>query len=116
MKQSLQKKRGFVCQTFIIILLIVITVTTQMLQYLDRANETYLLLEEYLHLYQLESQVVNHAKCEIVNGNVLTDYYAGGTYVLVMAIDGGYQLRFLQYVLDIYVEGQEIVDWNLATV
>lgn len=116
MKRLLPKRQGFVSQTFIVVLMIVITLTTQMLHYLDRANESYLMLEDYLALYKRQAKIVSYAKCEIANGKTLQDFHTDGCTVVVMALDGGYRLLFDDYALDIYVQGIEIVDWSLAAV
>ena len=80
--------------------------------YVYKANTIYARLEEFEELFEAEAAVLSYAKCALMRQAPLDDYAANGIYVSVYNSGNGYDLYFLDYVMEIDVYEKQIVNFS----
>ena len=83
--------------------------------YIIKSKTALLNLQEFQDHFSLEAKVIWHAKCILMQNEDLDNYYVDGVYVNVDNINGGYQLRYLDYIVDITVFDKMIIDYTIET-
>lgn len=81
--------------------------------YIYRANTIYRQLEEFEELFETEAKVLTYAKCALMQEAELDDFVASGIYVSVYNSNSGYDLYFLDYVMEMDVYDKQIVNYSV---
>ncbi len=81
--------------------------------YIYKANSIYHKLEEFEDLFNKEALILNYAKCSLMKEDNLSDFYISGISVEVFDSKNGYDLYFLNYVMEIEVYEKQIIDFTV---
>ena len=81
--------------------------------YVYKADTVYKKLEEFEELFETETHILTYAKCTLVKEMELDDFSAGGVYVSVYNSRNGYDLYFMNYVMEIDVYEKQIVNFSV---
>ncbi len=81
--------------------------------YIYKADMIYERLEGFAKLFEVEAKILTYAKCVLIKDEELDDFSAGGTNVSVYNNGNGYDLYFLDYVMEIDVYERQIVNFTV---
>ena len=81
--------------------------------YIYKADTIYKELEEFEELFEAEAHVLTYAKCALMKEDGLDDFTVSGIYVSVYNSSNGYDLYFLDYLMEIDVYDKQIVNFNV---
>ena len=81
--------------------------------YIYKADTIFKKLEEYEELFEAEAQVLTYAKCSLIREDTLDDFVVSGIYVSVYNSADGYDLYFLDYIMEINVYDKQIVNFTV---
>ena len=81
--------------------------------YVYKADSVYRRLEEFEELFAIEAQILTYAKCVLIKDDELDDFTAAGTYVSVYNDSNGYDLYFMDYIMEIDVYEKQIVNFDV---
>ena len=81
--------------------------------YIVKANSVYRNLQDFEEVFAYEAAVLNRAKCILVRDEELEDFNVDGINVSVYRSKNGYQLNYLDYVMDIDVYEKQIIDFSV---
>ena len=82
-------------------------------EYILAADGVYDNLRENEKTFRKEAAVISYAKCRLMQGETLEDFYTGGIYVRVYGDNGIYELYFEGFRLELFVYEKQIVDFYL---
>ena len=113
MKELSPRTKGFISTAFLIVMCTMMSLIAAKADYIYKADIVYKKLEEFEELFEVEAHVLNYAKCVLVKEMELDDYSTGGVYVSVYNSQNGYDLYFLDYVMEIDVYEKQIVNFSV---
>ena len=81
--------------------------------YIFKADQVYRNLREFEESFESEAQVINYAKCVLIRKEELEDFYVNGISVSVYENHDGYELHYLDFVMDISVYEDQIIAFDV---
>lgn len=82
--------------------------------YIYKANSIYKKLQDFEDVFEIEANIINYAKCVIVHDEPLTDFGVMGVYVSVYETSKGYDLYYLDYIMNLNVYDRQIIDFSIS--
>jgi len=113
MKERSVKQEGFISTAFLIVMCTMMSLIAAKADYIYKADTIFKKLEEYEELFEAEAQVLTYAKCVLIREDTLDDFVASGMYVSVYNSADGYDLYFLDYIMEINVYDKQIVNFTV---
>ena len=113
MKGSSVQQKGFISTAFLIVMCTMMSLIAAKADYVYKADTVYMKLEEFEELFETEAHILTYAKCALVKEMELDDFSAGGVYVSVYNSRNGYDLYFMNYVMEIDVYEKQIVNFSV---
>ncbi len=80
--------------------------------YIYTANNVYSNLNEFESIFKKEADVLSYVKCRLLRKEELQDFFVNGMEVCVYSIANGYSLFFDNYVMDIEVYDNQIINFK----
>lgn len=81
--------------------------------YIIKADQVYANLQKAEEDFEAEAYVIDTFKCMLARREEITDFYTNGISVSVYQTTNGYELCYLNYILDVTVYEERIVDFSL---
>lgn len=79
--------------------------------HLSKSLDTIYLLKNYQDNFEIETLVITNAKCQLLQDNKIEDFNVNGFSVYVSQTSNGYNLECLNYVFDITVNDNLVIDY-----
>ena len=112
-KEHSLHRRGFISTSFLIVMCTMMSLIAAKADYIYKADTIYTKLEEFEELFEIEAHVLTYVKCVLMQEKQLDDFSAGGAYVSIYNSRNGYDLYFLNYVMEIDVFEKQIVNFDV---
>ena len=81
--------------------------------YIFKADQVYRNLRDFEETFESEAQVINFAKCVLIRNEELQDFNVNGISVSVYEDHDGYELHYLDYVMDLSVYEDQIIAFDV---
>ena len=81
--------------------------------YVYKADTVYKKLEDFEELFEIEAHILAYVKCVLVKDMELDDFSERGVYVSVYNSSNGYDLYFMDYVMEVDVYENQVVNFNV---
>ena len=106
--------KGFISTSFLIVLLIMMSIVFLKIDMIIGANTIYDRLKSFQDVYKKESAVIEYAKCMLLHDGYIEDFYIDGISVDVYQYHDSYSLYFDDYCIDIDTYERKIISLNLS--
>ena len=83
-------------------------------EYIYNGNNVLSNLRKYEDIFELQSRIIGHAKCYLLQDDNLEDFMVDGIYVSVYRHSNSYELYFDDYVMSIDTYDRQIMDYSLS--
>ena len=113
MKEPSVQTRGFISTAFLIAMCTMMSLIAAKADYVYKADTVYKKLEDFEELFEIEAHILAYVKCVLVKDMELDDFSERGVYVSVYNSSNGYDLYFMDYVMEVDVYENQVVNFSV---